>query len=267
MGTDRLSVVDPETMGVRGLERLRVVDASVFPFVTNGNIYAPVMMVAEKAADLVLGNTPLTPTPVDFIGTGSLTIARKAARTRWSQPTSQAWLPTPRLNAVSVLLSLRMTIGLDRGAEFAAHCLGAPLPLLPFPVIVEACPNRRREDPLKGWPSHRGCLLRRRSSRRLSLKRAQRRVMTPGRDVRRRLSDNLPSGRVRSYRGRAWFQSSGERVRVNPAVPPVWTTTTLVAANSRSPSIRPLARRATIRPTVTRSPERTSASAPSPSPA
>ena len=66
MGTDRLSVVDPETMGVRGLERLRVVDASVFPFVTNGNIYAPVMMVAEKAADLVLGNTPLSPTPVDF---------------------------------------------------------------------------------------------------------------------------------------------------------------------------------------------------------
>jgi choline dehydrogenase len=66
MGTDRLSVVDPETMGVQGLERLRVVDASVFPSVTNGNIYAPVMMVAEKAADLVLGNTPLTPTPVDF---------------------------------------------------------------------------------------------------------------------------------------------------------------------------------------------------------
>jgi choline dehydrogenase len=66
MGTDRLSVVDPETMRVRGLERLRVVDASVFPFVTNGNIYAPVMMVAEKAADLVLGNTPLASTPVDF---------------------------------------------------------------------------------------------------------------------------------------------------------------------------------------------------------
>ena len=36
-----------------------MVDASVFPFVTNGNIYAPVMMVAEKAADMVLGNTPL----------------------------------------------------------------------------------------------------------------------------------------------------------------------------------------------------------------
>jgi choline dehydrogenase len=34
--------------------------------VTNGNIYAPVMMVAEKAADLILGNTPLAATPVDF---------------------------------------------------------------------------------------------------------------------------------------------------------------------------------------------------------
>ena len=54
-----LSVVDPLTMKVHGLEGLRVVDASVMPYVTNGNIYAPVMMVAEKAADLILGNTPL----------------------------------------------------------------------------------------------------------------------------------------------------------------------------------------------------------------
>jgi choline dehydrogenase len=61
MGTDPMSVVDPMTMGVHGLEGLAVVDASVLPYVTNGNIYAPVMMVAEKAADLVLGNTPLPP--------------------------------------------------------------------------------------------------------------------------------------------------------------------------------------------------------------
>jgi choline dehydrogenase len=38
----------------------------VFPFVTNANIYAPVIMVAEKAADLILGNTPLPPEPLPF---------------------------------------------------------------------------------------------------------------------------------------------------------------------------------------------------------
>jgi choline dehydrogenase len=66
MGVDPASVVDPLTMRVHGLEGLRVVDASVMPYVTNGNIYAPVMMVAEKAADLILGNTPLPPAEVDF---------------------------------------------------------------------------------------------------------------------------------------------------------------------------------------------------------
>jgi len=66
MGVDELSVVDPGTMKVHGVEGLRVVDASVFPFVTNGNIYAPVMMVAEKAADLIAGNTPLPPANVPY---------------------------------------------------------------------------------------------------------------------------------------------------------------------------------------------------------
>jgi choline dehydrogenase len=66
MGTDADSVVDPLTMRVHDTAGLRVVDASVMPYVTNGNIYAPVMMVAEKAADVILGNLPLTPEPIDF---------------------------------------------------------------------------------------------------------------------------------------------------------------------------------------------------------
>jgi choline dehydrogenase len=66
MGVDEMSVVDPTSMRVRGMEGLRVVDASVMPYVTNGNIYAPVMMLAEKAADLILGATPLAPEPVEF---------------------------------------------------------------------------------------------------------------------------------------------------------------------------------------------------------
>jgi choline dehydrogenase len=59
MGDDDMAVTDPRSLRVHGLDGLRVVDAAVFPYVTNGNIYAPVMMVAEKAADLILGNTPL----------------------------------------------------------------------------------------------------------------------------------------------------------------------------------------------------------------
>ena len=65
MGSDDQAVLDPE-MRVHGVQDLRVVDASAMPEITNGNIYAPVLMMAEKAADLILGNTPLPPSRVDF---------------------------------------------------------------------------------------------------------------------------------------------------------------------------------------------------------
>jgi choline dehydrogenase len=66
MGTDPLAVIDPLTMGIHGIDGLRVADASAMPYVTNGNIYAPVMMLAERAADLIAGATPLPPEPIPF---------------------------------------------------------------------------------------------------------------------------------------------------------------------------------------------------------
>jgi choline dehydrogenase len=66
MGTGAQSVLDPTSLRVHGLDGLRVVDASSMPYVTNGNIYAPVMMLAEKAADLIAGHTPLAAEPVAF---------------------------------------------------------------------------------------------------------------------------------------------------------------------------------------------------------
>jgi choline dehydrogenase len=66
MGIDDLSVVDPLTMRVHGVDGLRVVDASAMPYITNANIYAPVMMLAEKAADLIKGDTPLPAEPLEF---------------------------------------------------------------------------------------------------------------------------------------------------------------------------------------------------------
>ncbi len=55
---DPMAVLDPQCR-VRGLERLRVVDSSVFPTITNGNLNAPTIMVGEKAADIIRGKPPL----------------------------------------------------------------------------------------------------------------------------------------------------------------------------------------------------------------
>jgi len=68
MGVDDLAVVDPQTR-VRGIRGLRVVDSSIFPTIPNGNLNAPTIMVAERAADLIRGVTTLAPSneKVDII--------------------------------------------------------------------------------------------------------------------------------------------------------------------------------------------------------
>ena len=60
MGEDEMAVVDSQT-NVHGIEGLRVVDSSIFPTIPNGNLNAPTIMVAEKAADIILGKPALPP--------------------------------------------------------------------------------------------------------------------------------------------------------------------------------------------------------------
>lgn len=55
-----MTVVDPHCR-VIGVEALRVVDSSIIPLLTMGNINAPSLLIGEKAADHVLGRTPLAP--------------------------------------------------------------------------------------------------------------------------------------------------------------------------------------------------------------
>ncbi|MFZ7128418.1 MAG: choline dehydrogenase [Desulfobacterales bacterium] len=69
MGYDPMAVVDA-SLKVHGIENLRVVDASVMPAITNGNIYAPVMMIGEKAADMILGKS-LEPVHAPFYRHGA----------------------------------------------------------------------------------------------------------------------------------------------------------------------------------------------------
>ena len=60
---DPLAVLDSQCR-VRGIDSLRVIDSSVFPTITNGNINAPTIMLAEKAADIIAAKTPLDPIDV-----------------------------------------------------------------------------------------------------------------------------------------------------------------------------------------------------------
>ena len=67
MGEDDMAVVDSQTR-VHGIANLHVVDSSIFPTIPNGNLNAPTIMVAERAADLILGNEPLASENRDVLG-------------------------------------------------------------------------------------------------------------------------------------------------------------------------------------------------------
>jgi choline dehydrogenase len=88
MGEDEMAVVDSETR-VRGVEALRVVDSSIFPTITNGNLNSPTIMLAERAADIIKGKGMLEASSAEVgLGQDWETLQRSIST---SDPRSTAW--------------------------------------------------------------------------------------------------------------------------------------------------------------------------------
>jgi choline dehydrogenase len=79
MGTDDMAVVDGEGR-VHGMQGLRVVDASIMPIITTGNLNAPTIMMAEKIADKIRGRKPLPRSTATYYVAGEAPVKGKPVR-------------------------------------------------------------------------------------------------------------------------------------------------------------------------------------------
>jgi choline dehydrogenase len=79
MGTDEMAVVDGEGR-VHGMQSLRVVDASIMPIITTGNLNAPTIMIAEKIADKIRGRQPLPRSTAPYYVAGDAPVKGKPMR-------------------------------------------------------------------------------------------------------------------------------------------------------------------------------------------
>ena len=79
MGTDEMAVVDGEGR-VHGMQGLRVVDASIMPIITTGNLNAPTIMIAEKIADKIRGRKPLPRSKAAYYVAGDAPVKGKPVR-------------------------------------------------------------------------------------------------------------------------------------------------------------------------------------------
>jgi choline dehydrogenase len=79
MGTDEMAVVDGEGR-VHGMQSLRVVDASIMPIITTGNLNAPTIMIAEKIADKIRGRKPLPRSNAAYYVAGDAPVKGKPMR-------------------------------------------------------------------------------------------------------------------------------------------------------------------------------------------